>query len=408
MASRWQSQDRVAQTLRLFNFVAQSLFVQPIPREDATLVMAVYTVRCCSQIHVTTAETDEITSNRTVSFYWRFIYMKNQILIYTSINDAHTDDMILLLQQEDVNVIRINTEEIPESIGISLRISNQNSDKMRVYILSNEKEIVADNIRSIWWRKPTWFAFPEKLDIQERHFISQEIHCTLQGLMNAADCLWISHPKSIRMASYKPEQLLRASKLGFNVPETLFSNRKDDLWLFYNDCNKEVVYKIIADQTMGAFRTFGLNPGAEITIVESRTHQISDDLFDLIGEYNLSPIQLQRMIRKKGEYRVTVVGNKVFSAEIVHRCNVEFLDWRSIEIKDMVIRKAQLPHELEALCLNMVKSYHLNYAAIDIIQSLDGTYFFLEINPNGQYGFIEMLAPEIPIGSAMKNLLLGR
>ena len=43
------------------------------------------------------------------------------------------------------------------------------------------------------------------------------------------------------------------------------------------------------------------------------------------------------------------------------------------------------------LCIKIVKSFELRYSSIDLNKDLTGKYYFLELNPNGQWTWIEQL-----------------
>jgi hypothetical protein len=48
----------------------------------------------------------------------------------------------------------------------------------------------------------------------------------------------------------------------------------------------------------------------------------------------------------------------------------------------------------------------LNYGAIDIIVTPDGRHVFLEVNPVGEFFWLECCSPHLPISQAIANLLL--
>ena len=54
----------------------------------------------------------------------------------------------------------------------------------------------------------------------------------------------------------------------------------------------------------------------------------------------------------------------------------------------------------------MVERLGLCYGAIDMILTPDGRYVFIEINPNGQYLWIEQ-ETGLPISAAICDLLMG-
>ena len=58
-------------------------------------------------------------------------------------------------------------------------------------------------------------------------------------------------------------------------------------------------------------------------------------------------------------------------------------------------------------CLALTRSYGLAFGAIDLARVDDGLYTFFEINPNGQWAWIEQLTGQ-PLRQAMAGLLTAR
>ena len=54
----------------------------------------------------------------------------------------------------------------------------------------------------------------------------------------------------------------------------------------------------------------------------------------------------------------------------------------------------------------LVRSYGLNFGAVDLILTPDDRYVFLEINPNGQFLFVQERVPELRMGEAMAACLI--
>ena len=65
-----------------------------------------------------------------------------------------------------------------------------------------------------------------------------------------------------------------------------------------------------------------------------------------------------------------------------------------------------LPNEVSQQLIRLLRSLHLHYGCIDLTQQPDGTYVFLEVNPAGQFLFIE---PDTfqPLSYAFAELLLN-
>ncbi len=48
----------------------------------------------------------------------------------------------------------------------------------------------------------------------------------------------------------------------------------------------------------------------------------------------------------------------------------------------------------------------LCYGALDLVEDLDGVFWFLEINPSGQFLFVEHLLPELRLLQSLCAMLL--
>jgi glutathione synthase/RimK-type ligase-like ATP-grasp enzyme len=66
----------------------------------------------------------------------------------------------------------------------------------------------------------------------------------------------------------------------------------------------------------------------------------------------------------------------------------------------------QLPLAIEEKILRLMDYFSLNYGAIDIILTLDGKHVFLELNPCGEFFWLER-CPGLPISDAIADVLLG-
>lgn len=67
------------------------------------------------------------------------------------------------------------------------------------------------------------------------------------------------------------------------------------------------------------------------------------------------------------------------------------------------IEHKNLPKEIGIKCINVVKALGLKFGAFDFMLDSDGQYWFLEVNPNGQWGFVELEAG-IPISEGFAQL----
>jgi glutathione synthase/RimK-type ligase-like ATP-grasp enzyme len=132
----------------------------------------------------------------------------------------------------------------------------------------------------------------------------------------------------------------------------------------------------------------------------------SHDDFDLVS---FAPHLIQERIEKTADIRVTVVGEAVFACRIDSQSHIATsLDWRvavnsDIRLEHIMIK---LPEDIETACVALVRELNLEFGAIDLVESSD-SYTFLEINPNGQWAWIQQRTGA-PISDALVDALLSR
>ena len=115
----------------------------------------------------------------------------------------------------------------------------------------------------------------------------------------------------------------------------------------------------------------------------------------------------QAYVPKRFELRITVVGQQVFAAEIhSQHTNHTRHDWRRYDLDETPHFPHALPPDVAQRCIQLVQELGLCYGAIDMVLTPDDRYVFLEINPSGQYLWIEQLTG-LPITDALCDLLIA-
>ncbi|MGW9210973.1 hypothetical protein ACWGR4_28795 [Embleya sp. NPDC055664] len=100
--------------------------------------------------------------------------------------------------------------------------------------------------------------------------------------------------------------------------------------------------------------------------------------------------------------RVTVVDRAVFGARIT--TNDRALDWRTSPRGGCHHAPLVVPAAVADACVAHVRDLGLVYAALDFVVTAQG-WWYLETNPNGEFGFVQALADQ-PIAQAIADLLL--
>jgi glutathione synthase/RimK-type ligase-like ATP-grasp enzyme len=214
----------------------------------------------------------------------------------------------------------------------------------------------------------------------------------------------MSHPSKIREARWKPGQLTRAASLGLDVPRTLMTLDPAEAVEFCAQCGGQVLFKVMERPTVLDLAKGAGPNGEELRAVYAKIIDLETLKRNSLGIRNASCL-FQEYVEKSFELRVTIVGERFFVAEI-HSQESEFTrtDWRRGALP--TLRQGSVPDDIARKCLALMKAYGLSFSAMDFIVTRDGRFVFLELNPNGQWGFIERLVPELKIADAIAERLI--
>jgi len=106
------------------------------------------------------------------------------------------------------------------------------------------------------------------------------------------------------------------------------------------------------------------------------------------GEF--APSFIQESIKKKYDIRVFYLNKKCYSMAIFSQQNKKTItDFRRYD-HDFPNRRStfKLPKSLENKLINFMGRIGLNCGSIDFIYSADNQFYFLEVNPVGQFGMV--------------------
>ncbi len=305
------------------------------------------------------------------------------ILIVTYKKDYTADFVVNKLNETGIPYFRLNCDDIfKEAIKIS--IDTQSALTTRI----NEIEC----FDAVWFRR---VSLPdiEVENIDDAAYIYSEIEFFYKNLwvsLNAKN--WLSLPKNVYDAENKISQLKTARSLGFVIPKTIITSDKESIKDFFYECDKRVIVKPIYS---GEYvKTESLSGQIFTSLVTENDLMALDESLPFPGIY-------QEYIDKNVEVRVTVVGNEVFAAAVDSQSTEETIDWRKERLRFV---PHELPTGVSQKCIDLVRELGLNFGAIDLIYTPNKEYVFLEINPNGQWLWIETDTGQ-PIADAIIRFL---
>lgn len=312
------------------------------------------------------------------------------ILLVTNRRDLTTDYVVRELKRRDLAFVRLNTEALGEAT-LCLRPDRPWEDQLEV----EDQSLRLADVTAAYFRRPEPPVPARRIDAAgDRAYCIGEWSAALKTIIGKLSGRWFNDPAAIVRAEDKPRQLTEALRLGMRVPETLITNDPAKARAFSTgrDCIvKPLRTALVDDEGTGkvAFTT-RIGPGGLTA---------SD------GTLSAAPFVMQREVFKQYDVRVTVVGNRLFATAIHSQAHEETeTDWRRGVRSDLSHSVEYLPPFVAEHCLALTKSLGLAYGAIDLIRDLDGVYWFLEINPNGQWAWIEERTGQ-PIAAAIVDAL---
>ena len=295
------------------------------------------------------------------------------VLIVTASYDESADYVIKILHQKGIPTFRLNTDHFPSNVKATFQPPND------IIFSAGNEAIWGESIKSVWYRRFISPELPEELDPGVREFCERESRAFLQGVLAALPTKrWMSSPQMISKAERKPYQLTVASQLGFTIPKTIITNDPISV-------NKIAhIDRLVAKAVSSGYIA---NPEGNRAIFTSELR--SEDLNELAG-LALSPVIFQEYVDKVSDIRVTVVDGEVFAAEILSQNRESSrIDWRATDDPNLPHHRHELPLRLTTLCRELVSHLNLSFGAIDLALKPDGSYVFFEINPNGEWLWIE-------------------
>ena len=320
------------------------------------------------------------------------------LLILSSPGDTHSEAVEQILARRGVSFIHWNQATFPERDTVALRYSARGSVTRSL----TTRDAAAD-LASITTTFVRRHAQPHVLrpaaDPNARAYIESQSRTLLLATAEMLDCRWVPGTvRSLHFAGDKAWQLRLAPRIGFEIPPTLITNDPDELLDFHQQHDGQLICKALGFPHFDALNTADDRWVFTTQLVGPRDVGYLDSV-------RYCPAIFQAYVPKRLELRVTVVGDRVFACEIHSQDRARTRhDWRRYELASTPHSSHSLPADVEAMCVRIVAALGLCYGAMDLVLTPDGRYVFLEVNPLGQYLWIEKLTG-MPISDAICDLL---
>lgn len=325
------------------------------------------------------------------------------VLIISQLQEPSTDLVFRHLEELGVRSLRVNSEEF----AFGARCAVQLSQTVSSYTIAFDKiSISSGEICAVWHRRWTYPVYPSHFSEATISFCFSETTGMLGGLPAIAPVLWINSIHSERRASNKLVQLESAKALGFRIPRTLVTNDASAIKDFAASNGGDLIFKPVSGSSI-LYRSYseqvislmtdrhsssGVNEGQPRVGQVLYTQRLTTKHLQEIDTLRWSPVIFQELIKKSADVRVTVVGKALFPC-LIH--SQEFtettIDFRvmneGIDLRHEVV---ELPDNVVRFIHNLMEALSLEFGCLDfIIDRATGEYIFLEVNPAGQWLWVE-------------------
>lgn len=304
------------------------------------------------------------------------------LLVISDKTDNHLPFLLPKLEDRGIDYVCLDTADFPDEIDIEVGIDSHGT--LRGLVHDRDRSWSLAEITAVWNRRPE----PPRVSAAiteptQRAYAELQSRAVLEGLWWLLDCRWLpARPLIDKRGNNKLVNLARAVGLGFTVAETLMTNRPDAFVEFYERSRGILVAK--------GFAYTHLERHAEPYAYQVYTNPVRRRDLANVDAIRYAPSIFQRYVNKRVELRVTVVGERVFAAEVDSQASRSTRhDCRHYDDNFVRYRVHPLPADIAARCVRLVRSLELSYGAIDLIVTPEGEYVFLELNANGQWAGIE-------------------
>ncbi len=309
------------------------------------------------------------------------------ILVVSHRADEHARAVLATLRRQGAPARLLDVSRFPTELSVTIGAGGEGDGP--ILAPRRGRPLRLDQVRAVWWRRPQPFVLHDELRGGKRRiFAWREAREAFAGMWQSLDVRWVNHPVRDEAAAHKPWQLALAGRLGLQVPRTCITSDPRRARAFVERLRPgRAVFKSL-QATRADWRPTRVVGARELERLEVLRY---------------APVIFQEYVEAGADVRVTAVGRRLFAAAI-HVADLEDpADFRPGYDRARV-EPLRLPGELSARLRRLLSALGLTYAAIDLRRDRAGRYHFLEVNPSGQWLFVEERTGQ-PITEAMARLL---
>lgn len=302
------------------------------------------------------------------------------LLIITNSRDSTADYLCSRLAKSNITYLRFDSDTDLQSLKI---IYESSGPRMKC----EDCIFHPGDFDHVWFRRPHPINPTIDGDDAEVKHTREEWSEAIEGFFAHIPIdFWMNHPSRNACASHKMEQLTRARKHDLIVPDTIVTQSPERLREFWLQCGKNVITKPLASGYLER------KEESEDSLIY--TNQVTEKHIDDLNYLEFCPTIFQKMVQKELDVRVCIVDSNIHAVGLnaIRKGSHQRLDIRRNNMMDVSYTQVDIPTEISKKLSDLVNSYGLRFAAVDMAIDQEKNWVFFEINPNGQWAWLDIVA----------------
>lgn len=304
------------------------------------------------------------------------------ILIISTKNDVHAILVKKELESQGKSTRIFDMGEFSYGSFLNYQISDKSPCE---FVDSDGSKIDLTQVTSIWFRRPRYPHLSKIIARKDDRIFGYREWTDATTCILSLDLKCVNQLENQESAK-KPKQLEIAKRCGLLVPDTLITNDSRKVEEFLIEHKNKIVHKAMSAPNHRFLDT-------RLWTEEDRRH-----LFNL----ELAPTIFQNYISGPYDVRSTVIGNEIHSARITNLNKNGLVDSR-LDL-DQPYEAYELPDDISNKIFRFMEKMGLVFGTIDLKITDKDEHVFLEINPQGQFLYVEILT-KIPIVKTLARYL---
>lgn len=313
------------------------------------------------------------------------------IIIFSNNQDYSTFQVVQWLEYlTDIKVLRINSGDLNRELKRRVLIKGQNAGLE--FEIGSEKFSLSE-IQAVWVRKGKNWLSDEffRIELCEHtglaNYLTEKMKKERQKLGDFINYI-IARTKPVLGTLFNSDLnklivLDQARSAGLAVPDFVVSNSKSTLIDFLNEVKDGIITKSLSDGV------YHFDHDIDQKGYFTYTEELKTGDLEVLKEV-LTPSFVQKKIEKSYELRVFYLEGELYAMAIFSQSNestkVDFRKYNSNKPNRAV--PYLIPAGESQKIKKMFDLLDLNTGSMDLIVDSNDVFYFLEINPVGQFGMV--------------------